>query len=118
MSPRVVGPSRQVIDVDESIASGLVDGGHCEYVKEHADGETPADDQKQQEPPQGDGSGSDDQTSGSDSEEPQDEAGDRPAGNASREVWVEFALAQGKTEDDLQGLKQTEIRALFADQTE
>lgn len=36
-----------------------------------------------------------------------------PRGNASREAWVEYAITQGKTEDDLAGLKQGEIRALF-----
>lgn len=36
-----------------------------------------------------------------------------PRGNASREDWVEYAITQGKTEDDLAGLKQGEIRALF-----
>jgi hypothetical protein len=42
----------------------------------------------------------------------------RPRGNASREEWVAYALANGKTEDDITGLKQTEIRALFADDTD
>lgn len=36
-----------------------------------------------------------------------------PAGNASREAWEEFALAHGKTEDDLLGLNRDAIRALF-----
>ncbi|KQR02487.1 hypothetical protein ASF72_10660 [Arthrobacter sp. Leaf141] len=39
----------------------------------------------------------------------------RPRGNASREEWVAYALANGKTEDDLTGLKQGEIRELFAE---
>lgn len=37
----------------------------------------------------------------------------RPGGNASLEEWTEFALANGKTEDDLDGLKRNEIIALF-----
>lgn len=36
-----------------------------------------------------------------------------PPGNGSREVWVEFALANGKTEDDLTGQTQTQIREMF-----
>ncbi len=36
-----------------------------------------------------------------------------PAGNASRDAWEEFALANGKTEDDLMGLNRDAIRALF-----
>ena len=42
-----------------------------------------------------------------------------PRGNASRDEWVAYAITQGKTEDDLAGLKQGEIRALFdTDETE
>jgi len=42
-----------------------------------------------------------------------------PRGNASRDDWVAYAITQGKTEDDLAGLKQTEIRALFeSDETD
>lgn len=43
---------------------------------------------------------------------------EEPRGNASREDWVEYAIAQGKTEDDLAGLKQTEIRALLKQESE
>jgi hypothetical protein len=38
-----------------------------------------------------------------------------PAGNASLEVWHAYALANGKTSADLDGLKQGEIRALFSE---
>lgn len=38
-----------------------------------------------------------------------------PAGNASTEAWHAYALANGKTSADLDGLKQTEIRALFTE---
>ena len=41
-----------------------------------------------------------------------------PAGNASTEVWHEYALAQGKTTEELEGLGQREIRALFTEKTE
>lgn len=41
-------------------------------------------------------------------------AGDgRPAGNASAEEWEAYALANGKTAEDLQGLGRNEIRDLF-----
>lgn len=43
---------------------------------------------------------------------------EEPRGNASREDWVEYAISQGKTEDDLAGLKQTEIRALLKQESE
>jgi hypothetical protein len=38
---------------------------------------------------------------------------DRPAGNASRDEWESYALANGKTTDDLDGLGRNEIRDLF-----
>ena len=37
---------------------------------------------------------------------------EKPRGNASRDVWEEYALSVGISEDDLKGLKQTEIRDL------
>jgi hypothetical protein len=40
---------------------------------------------------------------------------EKPAGNASTEAWYTYALANGKTGADLDGLKQTEIRALFTE---
>lgn len=42
-------------------------------------------------------------------------ADEKPAGNASLEVWHAYALAHGKTSADLDGLKQGEIRALFSE---
>lgn len=42
-----------------------------------------------------------------------DKAEGKPAGNASKEDWHAYALANGKTSADLDGLKQSEIRALF-----
>ncbi|HJX78567.1 hypothetical protein [Glutamicibacter sp.] len=38
---------------------------------------------------------------------------EKPRGNASRDDWVAYAVSQGTSEDDLAGLKQGEIRALF-----
>ena len=43
---------------------------------------------------------------------------EKPRGNASRDDWVAYAVSQGKAEEDLVGLKQGEIRALFEDGTE
>ena len=40
-------------------------------------------------------------------------AGARPAGNASLEVWVAYAIAQGKSADELAGLKRKDIVALL-----
>lgn len=44
-----------------------------------------------------------------------DPEGDKPAGNASLEEWRAYALANGKSEGDLDDLKRDEIRALFTD---
>lgn len=39
----------------------------------------------------------------------------RPAGNASKQAWYDYALATGLSEDDLAGLDRNEIRDLVAD---
>ena len=39
----------------------------------------------------------------------------RPAGNASKQAWYDYALATGLSEDDLDGLDRNEIRDLVAD---
>lgn len=41
--------------------------------------------------------------------------GKAPAGNASKDDWHAYALANGKTSADLDGLGQREIRALFTE---
>jgi hypothetical protein len=54
---------------------------------------------------------------GEDVEEQEPEAleAEAPPGNGSREAWVDYALSQGKTEEDITGLTRDEIRALFTD---
>lgn len=42
-----------------------------------------------------------------------DLSADKPAGNASTEDWHAYAIAQGKSEAELDGLKRDEIRDLF-----
>lgn len=42
----------------------------------------------------------------------------RPAGNASREEWEAYALANGKTPEDLDGLGRDGIRDQFKETTE
>ncbi|MCQ1951615.1 hypothetical protein NNX28_16985 [Arthrobacter sp. zg-Y859] len=37
----------------------------------------------------------------------------KPAGNASREEWAEYAVAQGKFPDALKELSRNEIRDMF-----
>lgn len=44
--------------------------------------------------------------------------GEKPSGNASRDEWEAYALANGKTAEDLDGLKRDEIRDLFKDADE
>lgn len=43
---------------------------------------------------------------------------ERPARNASTADWTAYALAHGKTEEDLAGLKRDEISELFPDTAE
>ena len=122
MSPRIVGPSGVVLDVDREMARGLVRDGFAKL----ADGES-EDVLNRVVPgavlnPEGSpavvypvGNSVSDVVPKVDADASTD---GRPRGNASREEWVAYALANGKTEDDLTGLKQTEIRALFADPAE
>lgn len=119
MSPRVVGPSGVPLDVTEDMARSLVRDGYATLASGEPEsvlilpdpavvilnpevspglvlpvGNSVADVTTQ---PAQDG---------------------RPRGNASRDEWVAYALANGKTEDDLTGLKQGEIRELFTERQE
>lgn len=40
-------------------------------------------------------------------------ADQRPAGNASLEAWSDYAVTQGATVEELDGLSRDEIRALY-----
>lgn len=40
---------------------------------------------------------------------------DKPAGNASRDEWVAYALSLGHTEEQLEGLKRDDLATMFAD---
>jgi hypothetical protein len=119
MSPRIIGPSGVELDVDREMARGLVRDGFAKL----ADGESESN-LKRPDPsnilnPEGSpavvypvGNSVSDVVP----KQADPEAGEngQPRGNASREEWATYALANGKTEDDLHGLKQGEIRALFA----
>lgn len=38
---------------------------------------------------------------------------EKPAGNASQEVWAAYAVTQGASADEVKDLKQTELRELY-----
>lgn len=42
------------------------------------------------------------------------EVHETPAGNAGRDAWEAYALTQGRTADELDGMTRNEIRDLFA----
>src|SRR5580693_4874247 len=44
----------------------------------------------------------------------QDEAVPQPAGNASRETWISYAIAQGMPRDEATALSRDQIKARFA----
>lgn len=46
-------------------------------------------------------------------EESQPDAVEAPNGNSSKSAWHEYALSQGKSADDLDGLTRDQIRDLF-----
>lgn len=54
-----------------------------------------------------------DGTSTSETDGGEEQQDDKPAGNASLDDWTAYALAQGKTEDELKGLKRDDVKALF-----
>jgi hypothetical protein len=119
MSPRIIGPSGVELDVDREMARGLVRDGFAKL----ADGESEAalnrPDPSNILNPEGSpavvypvGNSVSDVVPKTEADAGTD---GRPRGNASREEWVSYAIANGKTEDDVNGLKQSEIRALFAE---
>lgn len=117
MSPRIVGESGVVLDVDREMARGLVRDGFAKLAEGESESvlARPMSAIATTINPE---VGSTVTAVGNSAPETAKAAGEadqdgKPGGNASREKWVEYALANGKTEDDLNGLKQTEIRALF-----
>lgn len=113
----VKGPNGLVVDVAPSVASGLIGGGHVVAV----DSDTEVEDTEEvtEDPSIEDEDDEADQAEDSDTEleEDEPETGDvaKPGGNASKQVWYDYALNQGFAEEQLDGLKQSEIRALFED---
>lgn len=118
---RVVGDSGVVMDLADSVATGLLSSGVVTRVSDEAlavhslmappPAVVPADETAGGLETPSDGGGGTDPV-GDDAET--GEGGLKlPPGNGAREVWVEFALANGKTEDDLLGQTQTQIREMF-----
>lgn len=136
----VKGPNGLVFDVAPAVASGLIGGGHVVAVEskgknkskkgktdseeqdaqsssEVEDSETNSDDSStepdENTADQGEQSGEQVEDSDDDSDESSTDAPAAPSGNASRGDWEAYALAQGFAEEQLDGLKRDEIRALF-----
>lgn len=91
----VKGPNGIVVDVAPTVASGLIGGGYVEAV----DSDSP------RKPPE--------QAVADQSEFEDDGEPAKPAGNASRGDWEAYALSQGFGEEQIDGLKQREIRDLL-----
>lgn len=136
----VKGPNGLVFDVAPAVASGLIGGGHVVAVEskgkkkskkgkadseeqdaqsssEVEDSEANSDDSSHETDEntddQGEQSGEQVEDSDDDSDESSTDASAAPSGNASRGDWEAYALAQGFAEEQLDGLKRDEIRALF-----
>ncbi|QDH85597.1 hypothetical protein 4C_0007 [Brevibacterium phage 4C] len=91
----VKGPNGIVVDVASTVASGLIGGGYVVAVDSKDSGHTP------------------DQTTDVTAEDEEETAPAKPAGNASKGDWEAYALSQGFGEEQLDGLKQREIRDLL-----
>lgn len=136
----VKGPNGLVFDVAPAVASGLIGGGHVVAVEtkgknkskkgktdseekdaqsssevEDSDADVPESSTGDEETEADQGEQSDDQVEDSDdeSDESSTDVPTAPSGNASRGDWEAYALAQGFAEEQLDGLKRDEIRALF-----
>lgn len=116
---RVVGKSGVVMDLPDHVATGLLSSGVVTEVPSEITAviEVPAV-VIPPIPPLVTGGGIGTDPDSANSREGSDSGPKLPPGNGSREVWAEFALTHGKTEDDLQGLTQTQIRDLFKTETE
>ena len=118
---RVVGDSGVVMDLPEHVATGLLSSGVVTRVDDSAAVEVAEPLQPPAAVPPTPPAGGPETAPGSDGGTvpaevlagTQDEGLKLPPGNGTREVWADFALAHGKTEDDLNGLTQTDIRNLF-----
>lgn len=110
----IKGPNGLIVDVAPSVASGLIGGGHVEKV-EDSDAEAPqsSTEDEETEADQDEQTDTEVENSDDDSDESSTEAQTKPGGNASKQVWYDYALAQGFAEEQLDGLKQNEIRSLF-----
>ena len=120
----VKGPNGLVFDVAPSVASGLIGGGHVVAV-ESKKGKT--DSEEQEEDNSDDSAQETEENTADQDEQPEEQVEDSdddsdesstdtpaaPSGNASRGDWEAYALAQGFAEEQLDGLKRDEIRALF-----
>jgi hypothetical protein len=119
MSPRIIGPSGVELDVDREMARGLVRDGFAKLVEGEPESSLERPDPSNILNPEGSPAvvypvGNSVSDVVPKKVDPDAGVDGQPRGNASRDEWVAYALANGKTEDDLNGLKQTEIRALFA----
>lgn len=111
----IKGPNGIVFDVADSVASGLIGGGHVVAVESDTEAEEPNEESLESSTEDEDSTTEQAEESEAELEESENDSADvaRPAGNASRGDWEAYALAQGFGEEQLADLKQGEIRALF-----
>lgn len=131
----VKGRSKRVFEVPDSIGESMVASGHvkrateAEFRKQRKAVPAPAppaepetEEQEQTESadaaPVAPADGDAEETPASETEEAAGATSDGaavepPAGNASTEAWREFALAQGYSEEQLDGLGRDEIKSLI-----
>jgi hypothetical protein len=99
---KIIGPSGLILDVEDIVASGLVDGRYVTETTPEPEGaeEAPAEPVEVAEVT----------PVTETTPEPAETVGEMPKGNAGLDAWAAFATANGK---DVEGMSRDEIRALF-----
>lgn len=125
----VKGRSKRVFEVPDSIGESMVASGHvkrateAEFRKQRKAAQTPPpepeqDTEEQDTTPVATADSDAEETTEGETEEAAGATSDGaavepPAGNATTETWREFALAQGYSEEQLEGLGRDEIKSLI-----
>jgi hypothetical protein len=107
----IIGPSGIEMDVEASIASGLVSGGHARFaVAQPAQTPVESGDPVTSTGEQQEGDEQNSDAESNSAAQPAQTPVEKPKGNAGLPEWTDYAKSQGV---DVEGKSRDEIRALF-----